>query len=100
MRHNLGTEFDDLQIHYLATYTFNIASEDGEIQSNHVVWYEDEIPILSEKVHPVLIPGYRSWGYPIVKLAQYPNFQGLEIRISAAWHEPFDYFWIIKQKEQ
>ena len=37
LRHNLGTEFDDLQIHYLATYTFNIQVKMEKFNQN--TWY-------------------------------------------------------------
>ena len=57
--------------------------------------YQDELPIEpkgKERKNKLLAPGYA-----IISLLEYPHIGPIEMRFSAAWHDPFEHFWIIKK---
>ena len=91
LRHNLAEE-DDIRMHYLANYIYKDELTDKKM----ITYYEDTLEIKSQGKHPELIEAQRARGQPIIRLDHH-HIGNIEIRFSAAWHEPFEQFWIIKK---
>ena len=91
LRHNFGAKHD-ISMPYFSFYFYHV--QDNGIAKPFVTMYEDELPIEpkgKERKNKLLPPGYA-----IISL-EYPHIGPIEIRFSAAWHDPFEHFWIIKK---
>ena len=88
LRHTLN---EDLTIPYFSQYIYE--ANDNGVRKKYVTMYLDELPI--EAKGKEINNTFTAPGYTIIKLC-HPNIGPIEIRFSAAWHDPFEHFWTIK----
>ena len=91
LRHTFP-ENEDISMPYVALYAYDMNL--FGFSNKLLTTYEDELPI--EPKDKQILDSSKARGYAIIELTHFRPLEPIEVRFSAAWHDPFEHFWIIK----